>query len=518
MVLRQQSEAYERLKLGGLRALPPTSYTRMFPKLPAQGSANPRLEEGLTELGSKMIAAPTDRPDPNDPPPMQGYTYFGQFIDHDLTLDLTPLEAATRKVTQTRNFRTPFLDLDHVYAGGPNLSPFLYRSDSLPGAERFLIGETAHTVWKGQDLPSSPNDLPRNSQGMALAGDPREDENLIIAQLHVAFLKLHNRILECLECDRIKNVGPEGATLFEQARRLVTWHYQWVVRHDYLRQILNQNVFGELLECDKGPRTRSRGKFQIPVEFSAAAFRFGHSMVRNEYLINERHLDASLGDDLLELTGTPGTARRAAPSLPADWVIDWKFFFLIESAPDVVRHSSAIHTALATGLHHLGEQTKLFNIPMPRAIQSSTDCAIEMKYEPRLPVRTLLRGARIGLPSGQSVAKRIRRQLPGTRIIENEEIACGPHEETLRNHCFHEDTPLWYYVLKEAEVLQKGARLGPIGSQIVADVVATALASDADSYIRVNPDWTPSLPARYSDPKMFGMADLIRFANGITRA
>jgi len=518
MISRQQLEPDEFLKLAGMRAPLPTSYTRMFARLPAQGVTNPRLEQGLIELGSKMIAAPTDRPDPDDPPPMQGYTYFGQFIDHDLTLDLTPLDAATRNVEHTRNFRTPFLDLDQVYAGGPNLSPFLYRSDSPSGAERFLIGETAHAVWQGQNVSSSVNDLPRNPQGIALTGDPRQDENLIIAQLHVAFLKLHNRVLEYLECGRMQNVGPEGATLFEQARRLLTWHYQWVVRHDYLRQILDQNVFGELPEDGKARRTSSRAEFQIPVEFSAAAFRFGHSMVRNEYLINEKHLDASLKDDLLQLTGTPGTARRAAPSLPADWVIDWKFFFFIESEPDVVRHSSAIHTALAAGLHHLGEQRKLFNVPMVRRIQSASHRKIQPKQEPRLPVITLSRGARIGLPSGQSVAKRIARQRPGARIIEDEEIAHGPHEETLRKYRFHEDTPLWYYVLKEAEVLQKGARLGPVGSRIVADVITRALASDADSYIRVNPNWTPSLPARYSDPKMFGMADLLRFASVITRA
>ena len=218
MISRRRLKPNEVLNLAGVRSFPSTSYTRMFPRLPAQGATIPRLEQGLIELGSKMIAAPTDRPDPEDPPPMQGYTYLGQFIDHDLTLDLTPLDAATRNVEHTRNFRTPVLDLDHVYGGGPNLSPFLYSSDSLPGAERFLIGETAAT----QDVPASPNDLPRNSQGIALTADPREDENLIVAQLHVAFLKLHNRVLDCLECGRIQDVGPEGATLFERARRLVT--------------------------------------------------------------------------------------------------------------------------------------------------------------------------------------------------------------------------------------------------------------------------------------------------------
>ena len=490
----------------------------MFPRLPAQGATNPQLEQGLVDLGAKMIASQSDRPDPEDPPPMQGYTYFGQFIDHDLTLDLTPLDAATRNVERTRNFRTPFLDLDHVYGGGPNLSPFLYRSDSRPGEERFLIGETRPTSMDGQGFPSSRNDLPRNSEGIALTGEPREDENLIIAQLHVAFLKLHNRTLDWLERGRIQNVGPKGATPFEQARRLVTWHYQWVVRHDYLRQILDQSIFRELPEGDKAIRNNAQGRFQIPVEFSVAAFRFGHAMVRNEYFFNENHDDARLYDDLLQLTGTPGTARRAVPSLPADWVIDWKFFFLMEFEPHEVRHSSAIHPALAEGLHHLGQQTKLFNAPMMGPIpRSASHHKIQTKQESRLPVRTLLRGARVGLPSGQCVAKKVGKQRPAIRTITDDEIAHGPHEKILKKHGFHQDTPLWYYILKEAEVLQKGTRLGAVGSRIVADVLIKALRADANSYVRVNPNWTPSLPARYSDPKMFGMADLLRFASGTTR-
>jgi hypothetical protein len=448
---------------------PTNYYTRMFPRLPAQGATNPQLEQGLVDLGAKMIASQSDRPDPEDPPPMQGYTYFGQFIDHDLTLDLTPLDAATRNVERTRNFRTPFLDLDHVYGGGPNLSPFLYRSDSRPGEERFLIGETRPTSMDGQDFPSSRNDLPRNSEGIALTGEPREDENLIIAQLHVAFLKLHNRTLD------------------------------W-------------------LEGDKAIRNNAQGRFQIPVEFSVAAFRFGHAMVRNEYFFNENHDDARLYDDLLQLTGTPGTARRAVPSLPADWVIDWKFFFLMEFEPHEVRHSSAIHPALAEGLHHLGQQTKLFNAPMMGPIpRSASHHKIQTKQESRLPVRTLLRGARVGLPSGQCVAKKVGKQRPAIRTITDDEIAHGPHEKILKKHGFHQDTPLWYYILKEAEVLQKGTRLGAVGSRIVADVLIKALRADANSYVRVNPNWTPSLPARYSDPKMFGMADLLRFASGTTR-
>ena len=211
------------------------------------------------------------RPDPKQPPPMAGYTYLGQFINHDLTLDLTPLDRAQPNVTLMPNFRTPFLDLDHVYGGGPNVSPFLYDRQSKHGEERFLIGDTTPSSVGGRNFPSTQDDLPRNSQGIALIGDPRQDENLIIAQLHVAFLKLHNRVLDGLKRGEIKNAC---ATLFEQARRIVTWHYQWVVRHDFLREILDPKVFEQTFTDERYAR-KDEDDFQIPVEYSLAAGRFG---------------------------------------------------------------------------------------------------------------------------------------------------------------------------------------------------------------------------------------------------
>ena len=164
----------------------------MFPKLkgnlvrPAED-----VEEGLTELEPRMCDNDEPVEKENQPQlPPAGYTHLGQFIDHDLTFDLTPLASAGKvDVDHMRNFRTPFLDLDHVYGGGPNLSPFLYKKgDRNRGAERFLIG-------RNRDLQSSDDDLPRNSEGTALVGDPRQDENLVVAQLHLAFLKLHNFVI-----------------------------------------------------------------------------------------------------------------------------------------------------------------------------------------------------------------------------------------------------------------------------------------------------------------------------------
>jgi hypothetical protein len=414
--------------------------------------------------------------------PTAGYTYLGQFIDHDLTLDLTPLDGATPSVENTPNFRSAFLDLDHVYAGGPILSPFLYEK-GVRGAERFLVGKTS-------DDPTLAEDLPRNIEGIALTGDPRQDENLILAQLHVAFLKLHNAIVAD---SALLSASPwyrrPGNTDFAVARRIVTWHYQWVVRHDYLKQVLDPEVFERLPELENAKRNRPALDFRIPIEFSVAAFRFGHSMVRDRYKtgVNRQHEDVSL-PDLLGLTGLMG---GASPALPAEWVVSWDRFFLHRGGDTAhLNRARKIDTQIANGLHHVEELTT-----KPIATQRSPGF-----LPPELPVRTLLRGARLELPSGEDIAREISRRENWIRILTEDEIVSGDHRDILTNprYGLFGNTPLWYYLLKEAELHKNGAgepgrSLGPLGSYLVADVILDALTADPDSYLSV-PDWSPTIP------------------------
>lgn len=450
-------------------------YTRMFPEFAANEPVpNSMTEEGLIKLAGNMKDDPKASPDQKHPPPMAGYTYLGQFINHDLTLDLTPLEHVQPNVERTINLRSPHLDLDHVYGGGPHVSPFLYDRKSKPGEEKFLLGNTVPVRFEGQDFISSENDLPRNSQGIALVGDPRQDENLIIAQLHVAFLKLHNRVLDNLGSFEGRRVTP-----FEEARRTVTWHYQWVIRHDFLRQILASDVFeGTFAGQDK--QTNQLTDFRIPVEYSLAAGRFGHSMVRDEYFVNDAHPEANLKKYLLRLTGFGG---GACPNLPADWVIDWKRFFFVGPGFGSVRRSRAIDTRLAEGLH---EPDHPGSLP--------------------LTAKTLLRGNRAGVPSGQEVARAL-----GLPAIAPEQIADGPDREILVRFGFDKRTPLWYYLLKEAELTAHGAHLGVLGSKLVAEVIVNAIASDPGSYYSIDRSWVPTLPGP-EDPTLFGMANLLRVA------
>ena len=476
------AEPAQNLAFGGTPGSAAGRYTRMFPELkgkPARSSSD--IEEGLVRLGEAMVDKdPSVEPESQPELPTAGYTYFGQFIDHDLTLDLTPLNKATDKVEQSQNFRTAFLDLDHLYGGGPNMSPFLYQIGNH-NAERFLIGKTIETPG----LNASEDDLPRNLQGVALTGDPRQDENLVLAQLHVAFLKLHNLVIDRPhELNASLHYRQKGDSVFATAQRVVRWHYQWIVRHDYLETIIDPVVAERLNQVEQEKRAHPTLDFRIPVEFSVAAFRFGHSMVRDVYKtgVNDVHDKEVKLTTLFERTGSKG---GAAPALPAEWVISWERFFAIPPRTSLVNRARKIDTQIANALHHLDEQTvKDVNLAMPSD-----------HIEPKLAVRTLLRGFRVNLPSGEDVAAEIARRMPGIKVLTEDEIVSGPHKDVLTNpkYGFRNSTPLWYYILKEAEVApREGKHLGPIGSYIVADVILGALAADADSYLSA-PTWEPTL-------------------------
>jgi hypothetical protein len=488
-------DAQRALRLAGTSAVAASTYTRMFPRLrwePNRPSAD--VEEGLRELGKAM--RDTEPPlEPDNAPltdlPTTGYTYWGQFIDHDLTLDLTPLEHVPATVEQIPNFRTPVLDLDHLYGGGPNLSPFLYER-GFRRAERFLIGKTI-----SDELP---NDLPRNSQGTALVADPRQDENLIIAQLHLAFLKLHNLVIgRSGEMGASPHYRPPSATDFAAAQRVVRWHYQHAILHDFLPTLVDQAVLKELPKLERKARASVGQLSSIPVEFSAAAFRFGHSMVRDVYRsINNSKLPQLTDIPLATLLYRTGAYGGAAPRLPAEWVVRWDHFF--EIPMDVAHYSRVrkIDTQIALGLHELDELTlKQFNV----RLRDETP-------HPQLPVRTLLRGYRLGLPSGEDVAASLSRQHPTMRCLKEKEIVTGPHEGILTNpkYGFRGQTPLWYYILKEAEFLHNGRCLGPVGGLIVARVLLGAIASSEDTYFSA-PDWRPTLDGGNA----VSMARILRF-------
>ena len=413
--------------------------------------------DDLRDLGA-ALAEPGGLPDSELP---AVYTYFGQFLDHDITFDPAPLSVTVSDAAGRRNFRDPSLQLDSVYGFGPEVSPYLYRREA---PSQLLVGETAGGL---------PEDLPRLSSGLAVTGDPRNDENLIIAQLQAAFLKAHNRVAEGLTAG--------GATTarspFELARETIVWHYQWIVLNDFLGRVIGDDRLFQTLTF--GPERFDRSNSDLPVEFSGAAYRFGHSLVRPDYNFNADFPDATLVQ-LFQFTGGGGLAP-----IPDSWVIDWPRF--IDPAAPGANFARPFDPYLAgplmTGAPAAGERN--------------------------LAVRNLVRGRALGLPSGQAAAGAI-----GADPLTPDELRTGPEAAAVEAGGFHLETPLWYYILKEAEVREGSVRLGEVGSFIVAETFVGLMLADDASYLRRQPNWSPTLTLSDGTAKVDSLPNLIRYSRG----
>jgi hypothetical protein len=428
----------------------------MFPSLAAFAPADNLLNDLATQMIDPTpplddVSLSSDGFDNPDIP--AGYTYLGQFIDHDMTHDTTDLTAQQVDPHGLTNFDTPFFDLGSVYGRGPSADPQLY-DPANPGM--LLIGGT----------PDEP-DLPRAADGTAYLGDPRNDENLIVAQIQLSFLKLHNSFIA-------------AGQSFTQAQQSTRWHFQWVIVNDFLPRIVGQDLVASmLLPGKKGTiavdnrfyKPTNPGRPMMPIEYSAAAYRFGHSMIRAEYEVHD--------SETLPVFGPEGGDLRGSRPLPAEARIDWNYFFEINgiAPPDDRNLARMIDTKLALPLSNL-----------PPTVVAHVDGAILA-----LAQRNLLRGKRLGLPAGQDVAKAM-----GVAPIDNSRLG-------LSDPAWGGKAPLWFYILKEAELLQAGRRLGPVGARLVAEVILGLLATDPNSYFNAPGGWAPATVP-------FAMGDLLLLA------
>jgi hypothetical protein len=380
-----------------------------------------------------------------------GYPIFGQLIAHNITADRSLLQHHAN-LGEIRNFRTPSLNLESFYSAGPSGSPYLY---DVNDPDKFLLGIND----AGQ-----PNDLPRNAQGVALIGDPRDDVHLLISQLHMAFLKFHNAIV-----DHLRSEGVAAADIFAEAQRLTRWHYQWIVVHEFMPLLVGDAVLNAVL--DGGRRYYlPEGRPYIPVEFSDAAYRAGHSQIRSEYQVND------------QVRGQVFPNFAGGRPVPQAQVIDWRYFFKLDPAR-LPQPSKRIEARLAH---------TLIDLP-PHVVGTVTS-----PEEASLAYRDLQRARSLDLPSGEVVAR-----LMGVEPLTAEEVG-------LQALSWYGDTPLWYYVLREGDIRTGGVRLGEVGGRIVAEVLIGLLDMDPTSYRGAMPDWQPTLPA--GQPGTFTMSDLLRFA------
>lgn len=512
------------VRTGNLRSSDPRfkvgRFGHMFPPTLARPPEVPTA--ALQKLAAAMIDTRPEGESNNLNIPA-GYTYLGQFVDHDITLDLSGLAERDRDLAGDENFRTPQLELDNLYASGPSgdASPQLF-DRRAPG--KFLIGSNGRGGERNDPKvkPDLPFDLPRNAQGIALVGDARNDENLLVAQTHLAFLKFHNAVFD-----------NEGGGDFEKTRKLVRWHYQWIVLHDFLTRLIDNNELQDVLTGGRHfylPEIQSDyAEAYIPVEFSGAAYRLGHSMVRQNYSHNRVfnptippipglgqvssfrflfHFSGKSGGIVGKLAdGLDGPAGAALaqklklslpfvlPDLPGDWIIDWHRFFELGAPKDPPAGATPGDNAFE--LNH----ARLFDpllIPELHTLPGGGGS---------LPIRNLQRGYKLELPSGQAVAS-----FMGVRVLTEEQITQGADGLALKEIGLHRATPLWYYILKEAQVLgDNGNRLGPVGSRILAEVFVGLLQTDPKAFLHKDqkPDWKPTLPSQAAGH--FTMADLLRY-------
>jgi hypothetical protein len=439
-----------------------------------------------------------------------GYTYFGQFVDHDITFD--PVSSLMRQDDPDAlvDYRTPRFDLDNLYGRGPSDQPYLYQPDGL----HLTLGKPV-----SEDPRTAGPDLQRVETGRAIIGDPRNDENLIVSQLQSTFLRFHNTVLDQVGAAN-PNLGKED--VFKLAQQTVRWHYQWVVIHDFLRRLVGQEVIDDILQ--PAPYTTPGGSTvnlaaprlrfyhwhkqpYMPIEFSVAAYRYGHSVVRPSYLINDiaktdPPVQGASRIPLFSQTGQEKQSLDGFRPLPSDWGVQWKFFL------------SGINGSDPTGADHLPQPSYKLDAVLSHPLGALTEvtagpdlqvAGFDPSIAQVLAVRNLIRGLRMGLPSGQDVARAM-----GIEPLTDEELLGGLtlDEETKKDLEGH--APLWFYVLKEAEKRAESAHLGPVGGRIVAEVLVGLLAADPLSYLSVQPNWQPTLPAATAGT--FTLSDLVNIA------
>jgi hypothetical protein len=503
---------------------PPNSmlFGRIFPQLPPFAEVTDIVQAALLEVGSQggimdaqddLAAGPKELivdpavngnptatnpygTNPDNPTMTAGSTFVGQFTDHDITFDQTSQLGVTTNPLTSPNTRTPALDLDSVFGGGPTISPDLYvvNPDGTAGPQLQIGSGGVH-----EDLPRTPNG---DGTFTAIVSDPRNDENVMIGGLHCAHILFYNRVLAELggmnlarfpaakgaKASRLSSAGAQdGASSYLQyliAREVTLWHYQWLLVNEHLPQIAGQQVVSDVLANGNQFYRPPPGDAFMPIEFGAACYRFGHSMVRPSYRANftsgtgdspnptadpffglvfdatEPDFNGPINYDRDDLLGGYPAPRR---------YVGWQTFF--DLGDGQVKNNKKIDTTISS---------VLFTLPVP-AIAPHTQPAPTV-----LPQRNLLRQLTWSLPSGQAIAQAMG--VPPLTAADLSGIGSvyAP---------FATSTPLWYYILAESKIATDGLTLGPVAARIVTETLIGLLRADPASYLSVYPGFTPFLGA-----------------------
>ncbi|MFO1203630.1 MAG: peroxidase family protein, partial [Tabrizicola sp.] len=448
------------------------------------------------------------------------YTYFGQFVNHDISaprgdvmshgadappagvvgaVDPPGLDRSRRASVEIilRNFFNDHpepLTLASLYGEGPGSADPNVRALYAADGKRFRLGKTRREVDKVfvddmkdpalVDHATGAPDLLRTGGGPLIA-DLRNDENLIISQLHLALLLFHNKVVAALEPS-----FPDPATCFAEARKVVTRHYHWLILNDYLPQLLSRAVQARPLA--EYPSNLQKPN-EVPLEFTTAAFRFGHSMVGSAYDFNANfgvggHLapEGATLAHLFAFTSHQNMGQNAPglPELPDHWVIDWERMTRFQAGtagapPRPFGNAERIDLSFAPDMLNVVGDSEI-------AVHGS------------ILFRNLMRGFHRRMPFGQQLADQygvdrlseaeVRRALP-------REKALAPGMKSLRQVAedlgMLAETPAWLYFLCESRVREAGERVGPTASHLIADTIVGLIRHNGKSLLNTAPDWHP---------------------------
>ncbi|SMD20857.1 peroxidase family protein [Lentzea albidocapillata] len=496
------------------------------------GPKGPRTDEETRVALATAVTADVPQPDSADPAVPAGFTYLGQFVDHDLTMDRTESQLGQDvNLDELTQGRSPALDLDSVYGRGPRDKDdqVFYAQDGV----KLKVGTTTPVPFpdEGTNVPFEGFDLPRRGgtagtaadRRLPLIPDARNDENLVVAQTHLAFIRFHNRVV-----DELALTGLTGERLFRAAKELVVRHYQWMLRTDHLPRIIDPAIVDDVF-------TNGRRFFEVPgrcrdhsptmpIEFSVASYRFGHSQVRGAYQWNRVFNSAGPGGiatlfALFTFTGVSGNFdpssgtpadlddvnRGPVFTLPSNWIADFRrlYDFTEAERDDLVPPAESgggnvtkrIDTLLVDPLTQLPAGTFGGRGTQFREIERN------------LAFRNLTRASMMELATGQQIA-----ELFGVEPLTAEQILVGNGGAVVEGLSEEQKaqlvaaTPLWFYILREAEV--GNGLMGPVGGRITAEVFHRAMEGSRISIVR-SPYWRPTLGP---DSSTFRMVDLLLFA------
>jgi heme peroxidase len=479
-------------------AAPPFRFSRMGPRGVNRQLGDPnrkKIGNAMAEGGGGQSRIPA------------GFTYLGQFIDHDLTFDRTNVMLGANVSPATLlQARSPSLDLDSLYGAGPGdpESKKFYENDGLHLKMGKTVPADGFPAMQGFDLPRGAGNTAAKKR-KAIIPDPRNDENLAVAQTHLALARFHNRVVDTLP----GSVPPSQK--FARAREIVTKHYQWMIRTDYLPRIcagaVVNNVFNQgrkAFEVGVPPTSVPT----MPIEFSVAAFRLGHSMVRRAYNWNKVFDNGGGTLDFLFLFSSTGGDLAGGPRLPSNWIADFRRLYDFKEAnkPNLTVPANKSNRAMRI-------DTRIVN-PLKNLPPGAFGGPAVPFDDPRanLAFRNLTRAKMVKLATGQQMATFLKGKGVNVDKLTQAQLRNGNNGADLggltqaQRAALVKDTPLWFYVLREAEL--NNGRLKGVGARIVAETMHRAMEGSQFSIVR-DPGFKPSLGPNNTT---FRMVDLLLFA------